>query len=234
MNKIFALLLATFLLPGTLLAKDECEFRDEVVDPDTQEVTIRTTWEKVTHDNEPGETSTTTGRVNATKEGETVMLGVLVPITYYYPIPSELGIDVEDTNIITKKGVFDERLDPYIEEWETTPISVLQGSGLRITLADQTTVMLATVRDVHGKTTVTKPQWDNNFTSFFRVTSNLGLRYVLDADAIASLTEQPIQSMRLDTGDRYYNFGGLKLVWSNRIVNKKSRTRIQKALKCIL
>jgi len=234
MNRILVVLLATSLLPNALLAKDACEFRDEVVNPNTQKVTVQTDWEKITHDNEPGEPSTTTGWVNGTKEGDAVLLGVLIPINIYYEIPPETGIKLEDTNIITKKGKFDPRLDPYIEKWENTPIFVPGKSRLRITLADQTTVMLTTVRDVQERATVTKPEWGDNFTPFFRASSNVGLLYALDTDAIISLTTQPVQSMRLEAGDRYFNFGGRKLVWSNLIVNQKSRSRIQKVLKCIL
>ncbi len=235
MKKIIVLLLAATLVPGISFAKAaSCEYRDDVVDPVTQEKTVRTKWEKITHDNEPGDPSTTVGRVSGVTEGDAVLLGVRIPINIYYPIPPELGIKLEDTNIITKKGKFDKRLDPYVEEWENTPIFVPTGSRLRITLADRTDVLLTTVRDTNAQAEVTMPQWGNNFSPYFRASANVELRYALNADDLASLTGQPFQSMRLETGDRYYTFGGRKLVWDNLAVNKKSKLNIQKVLKCVL
>jgi hypothetical protein len=81
---------------------------------------------------------------------------------------------------------------------------------------------------------VEKPGSGDNKSSFFQTKTTAELRYALDADAISSLTSQPIMNMRVATGYQYMPFGRANLVWDDPRISKKTKLTVQKVLKCVL
>lgn len=234
MKKLSLLLLAAWFLPAASYASAAgCEYAPETVDPVSGEKIIRTAWLPIKAGTGPG-MSMTKGSVRGISDGDATYLGVKIGVRQYHPIPPELGIKLEDTNIITKKGKFDPRLKPFVEELKNIPYIIPKGSALRITLEDRTTLVIRASEDFSTLGKVTMPQWDDNHTSDFRIRYRVMPRYVLDAEAIALLSTNRVASIRLELPDKYHYFGHRNLVWDDRVIAKKSMVTIQGALKCVL
>jgi len=255
MKKVFLLLLPVLLLPGFALAKsDACVISEETVDPVTQEKTIKTKWEKIAHTVDYA--NITKGRVSGISVGDDKFLGVRIPsiLSYVFPdrFESELQgytFELGDATVLTNKEKFyviketgqkveyEEAKLFYLSTLQRIPIVVPAGSSLRITLEDRTEVVLKTAQEFKAASRDVKaslPNSKNNKSSLFRVKTTLELRYALDADAIASLTSQPIMNMRLATAYQYYYFGGSNLVWDDPHLSKKTKSTIQKVVQCVL
>jgi hypothetical protein len=234
MKKATLLILAAFLLPTISLAKVAgCEYAPETENPATNEKIIATKWQPIKQGTGSG-VSFTRGYVRGISEGDEKYAGTKMDVTHYRPIPPELGIKLEDTNIITKKGVFDPRLDPFVDELRNTPFIIPAGSALRLTLEDRTTLVIRTDEDQSFLPLVTKPQWDSNSSSEYRLQYRVISRYLLDADSIALLQANLVVSLRLELPYQYYYFGHRNLIWDDRIITEKTMATIQGALKCVL
>jgi len=236
MPKIIFLILAAQLLPGTSLAQaTDCAFAEEVIDPATIVKTISTRWWPVT-----SVTAQIKGAIRGISQGESKLLGVRFTAHTFHPFPTDLDISAEDTELITKQGKYDARLNPFIEKLQNESFLVPSGSTLRITLEDQTTVIVRTVADYKVRSNVDRPQWNSNGSRNFRGRVTAELQYLLDAEALAVLTAKPAINMRLESRDRYYDFGHRRpfasrhpfitaLSWS-----EKTNLTIQKAINCVL
>lgn len=229
-----AVTLLSLIFPGITLAQaDACEFRPEVTNPDTNQSIIRTGWTPIKQGDGSG-MSFTRGQVRGISDGGATYLGVRINHANYFEIPEEMGIDPADTNIITKKGNFDPRLDPFIEELANTPVTFPTGSTLRFTLEDRTTLTIGSDEDISFLGEVTRPAWNDNLTNKFRVAYKLTPRFALDAEAIALLGTNLVVAMRLELPNNYYHFGHRNLIWDDRVIAKKSMATIQGVLKCVL
>ncbi len=234
MKKLSLLLLAAGFLPTTSYASAaDCKYAAETVDPTTNEKIIRTAWLPIKAQAGPG-TSMTMGSVMGISDSGVFYLGAKIRAEHYYPIPPELGIRLEDTNVITRRGVFDPRLKPWITKLENTPLDLPVESALRITLEDRTTLVIRTDEGFSFSGEVSKPQWGDNHSSDFRIRYRVMPRYVLDAEAIALLSTNRVASIRLELPNKFYYFGQRNLVWDDRVIAKKSVATIQGALKCVL
>lgn len=234
MKGIMLAAVAAFLLPGIAIAQaGTCEYAPESVNPDTDEKIVATNWQPIKQGDGSG-MSFRRGDVRGISEGDTTYLGVKMGVWQYHPIPPELGIKLEDTNIITKKGKFDPKLKPFVETLENLPYVIPKGSALRITLEDRTTLVVRTSEDFSTLGEVTMPQWDDNKTSEYRVIYRVMPRYVLDADAIALLGDNLVDSLRMELPNRYFYFGHRNLIWDDRVISKKTMATVQGVLKCVL
>ena len=236
MRKKILLLLAVLLLPGfALAASDACEIREETVDPATQEKTIKTKWEKISHS--VNYMNMTAGRVTGISVGDDIYLGVKIPYTIIYVLPEGYETKLEDTTLLSKKDRYEEGVKRFASELKNIPIIVPAGSSLRITLEDRTVVMLETVQEFKTSARdvqVRLPNSSNNNSPFFQTNTTFYLRYALDADAISSLASQPIMNMRVATGYQYLTFGRANLVWDDPRISKKTKLTVQRVLKCVL
>ncbi len=254
MKKLLFLLLPALLLPGLAFAKsDPCEMREETVDPATQEKTIKTKWVKLSHS--VNYMNLSAGKVSGVSVGDEKFLEVSIPNTTSYVFPTEFEtgsgrtLELGDATILKdekKYYVFKETGEKveYIDamlffhsKLQQIPIVVPAGSSLRITLEDRTEVVLETVQEFKAASRdvkVSLPHSKGNNSSFFRAKTNLELRYALDADAIASLTGQPIMNMRLATATQYFLFGRSNLDWDDPRLTKKTKSNVQKVLQCVL
>jgi hypothetical protein len=231
---VSAIALFFLILPGITLAQaSECEFRPEATNPDTNEPIIRTKWTPIKQGDGSG-MSFTRGRVQGISDGNAKYLGVKIGHANYYAIPEELGISLEDTNIITKKGAFDPRLNPWVEELANTPVTFPTGSTLRFTLEDRTTLTIRSDEDLSFLGEVTKPAWNDNLTDKFRVAYTLTPRFALDAEAIALLGANLVVALRLELPNHFYYFGHRNLIWDDKVIAKKSMATIQGILTCVL
>ena len=234
MHRFKISLFAATLLPGLALAQaSTCEFAPETVNPNTNEKIVTTEWQPIKQGDGSG-ISFTRGYVRGISEGDDKYIGVKINITSYRPIPPELGIRLEDTNIITKKGKFDPRLDPFVDELRNTPVTIPAGSTLRFTLEDRTTVGAMTNEDMSFVPVVTKPQWDDNFSSEYRLQYRPITRYLLDPETIALLSNNLVVGLRLELPWDYYYFGHRNLIWDDRVISKKTMATVQGVLKCVL
>ena len=234
MKKIKLAIIAASLLPGIVFAQAvTCEYDFESVNPVTDETIVATKWQPIKQGTGTG-VSFTRGYVRGISEGDERYLGVKVDFLRYRPIPPELGIKLEDTNIITKKGKFDPRLDPFVEELRNTPFKMPAGSKLRFTLEDRTTIVAMANEDNTFLPVVTKPQWGDNSSSEYRLAYRVMHRYVLDADAIALLSNNLVVSLRMEFPYQYYYFGNRNLIWDDKVITKKTMATIKGALKCVL
>ena len=254
MKKLISLLLSALLLPGFAVAESaDCTIREETVDPATQEKTIKTKWEKISHS--VNYANMTAGRVSGISVGDNKFLSVKIPSVFSYTFPTEFDtasghtLELGDATILKDekkyyvmketggKVSYKEAKLYYHSKLQQTPIVVPAGSSLRITLEDRTEVVLETVQEFKAASRdvkVSLPHSKGNNSSLFRTETNLEMRYALDADAIASLTSQPIMNMRVATGFQYYTFGRANLVWDDLRVYKKTKLTIQKVLQCVL
>jgi len=226
--------LAALLLPGVALAQAvTCEYAPETVNPATNEKIIATEWQEIKQGDGSG-ISFTRGYVRGISEGSEKYIGTKINITSYRPIPPELGIKLEDTNIITKKGKFDPRLDPFVDELRNTPVTIPAGTTLRFTLEDRTTVVVMANEDKSFLPVVTKPQWDSNTSSEYRLQYRVITRYLLDPGTIALLSANLVVALRLELPSDYYYFGHRNLIWDDRVISKKTMATVQGELKCVL
>jgi len=236
MKIVAQLILTALLVPCTSFAKDAaCEYFPEAVNPDTNEKIIKTEWDRLT--SKMGMmmgAPSTQGAVRGISKGDSTFLGVQVLATSYHPIPPELGVSLENNNMITKTGIYDRRLNPFAKEIQTEALVVPAGSTLRITMEDRTTIILTTSDEVRAHGSSTRPLSSDNQTKNFRVKAEAMLEYALDADALAALTTKPAINMRLETLDRYYDFGGASMTaTSSNVWSEKSNGKIQRVLGCI-
>lgn len=236
MKKLSSLLLPVLLLPGLAFAKsDACEIREETVDPATQEKTIKTKWEKISHSVNYANMSV--GRVSGISVGDDKYLGVRFPVNFRYVLPEDYETKLEDTTILSNRGRYGEGVKWFASELKRNPTVVPAGSKLRIILEDRTEVVLETDQDFRAAPNnfkVEKPGSGDNKSSFFQTKTTAELRYALDADAISSLTSQPIMNMRVATGYQYMPFGRANLVWDDPRISKKTKLTVQRVLKCVL
>ena len=236
MRIIISLILAAQILPGTSLAQaTDCAFAEEVIDPDTDVKTISTRWWPVT-----SVIASVKGAIRGISQGESRFLGVRFTAHTFYPFPTDLDITAEDIKLVTKQGKYDARLNPFIEELQDASFFVPSGSTLRITLEDQTTVIVRTVADYKVRSNVDRPHWNSNGSQNFRVRTTAELQYALDEEALTVLTSKPAINMRLESRDRYFDFGHRQpfasrhpfitpLSWS-----EKTNLTIQRAINCVL
>ena len=231
---VSAIAVFSVMLPGITLAQaSECEFRPEATDPVTNKPIIRTDWTPIKQGDGSG-VSLTRGQVQGISDGNAKYLGVKIDHSNYYTIPEELGISLEDTNMITKKGMFDPRLDPWVEELANTPVTFPTGSTLRFTLQDRTTLTIRSDEDLSFLGKVTKPTLNDNLTDKFRVAYTLTPRFALDAEAIALLSANLVVALRLELPNAFFYFGHRNLIWDDTVIAKKSMATIQGVLKCVL
>ncbi len=234
MKKLPLLLFAAWLLPVTSHASAAgCKYAADIVDPAANEKIIRTAWQPIKAGTGAG-MSMTMGSVRGISDSGAPYLGVKIRAEHYYPIPPELGIRLEDTNVITRRGVFDPRLKPWITKLENTPLDLPVESALRITLEDRTTLVIRTDEAFSFSGELTKPHWSDNSSPNFRIRYRVLPRYALDAEAIALLSTNRVASIRLELPNKFYYFGHRNLVWDDRVIAKKSVATIQGALKCVL
>jgi len=234
MKKIKLAIIAASLLPGVALAKaSTCEYAAETSNPVTNPKIIATKWQPIKQGDGSG-ISSTRGYVRGISDGGEKYIGAKINIASYRPIPPELGIKLEDTNIITKKGKFDPRLDPFVDELRNTPVTIPAGSTLRFTLEDRTTVVVMANEDMSFLPVVTKPQWHDNFSSEYRLEYRVITRYLLDPDTIALLNANLVVGLRLELPWNYFYFGHRNLIWDDRVISKKTVATVQGVLKCVL
>jgi hypothetical protein len=214
---------------------DACEIREETVDPATQEKTIKTKWEKISHS--VNYANMTVGRVSGISVGDDKYLGVRMPVTFRHVLPADYETKLEDTTILSNKDRYKEGVAWFASELKRNPTVVPAGSKLRIILEDRTEVVLETAQDFRAAPNNFKIELHNSAykkSAFFLTKTTAELRYALDADAISSLTSQPIMNMRVATGYQYITFGRANLVWDDPRISKKTKLTVQKVLKCVL
>jgi len=235
MKKVAQLILAALLVPCTSFAKgDVCEYFPEAANPDSNEKIIKTEWDRLS--SKMGMmmgAPSTQGAVRGISRGESTFLGVQMLATSYHPIPPELGVSLESNNMITKTGIYDRRLNPFAKEIQTDALVVPAGSRLRITMEDRTTIILTTSEEVRAHGSSTRPLSSDNQTQNFRVKAEAMLEYTLDADALAALTAKPAIHMRLESRDRYHDFGGGMTATSSNAWSEKYNGKIQRVLGCV-
>ena len=229
MKRTLLSIIALVLLPAMAHAKTaECEYEPGSADPLGHEKVIRTVWERI-------QKSATTREIQASSDGGVIYLGLrLTAGTQYYPIPPELDIKLEETNMITKKGKFDPRLKPFVVELQKEQFFIESGSELRITLEDRTDFVLATNEDFTFFGDVTLPQWDDNASDEYRVRFPTTTRYALDEHAIKMLSANRVAGMRMEVPYGYLYLGHRGGTSGNRDISEKAAAIIQGALKCVM
>jgi hypothetical protein len=236
MKRITFSIIAMILLPAMAHAKTaECEYEPESADPLGDEKVIRTVWERIQGGIGPLANSRTIREIQASSDGGVITLGLRLTVrSQYYPIPPELDIKLEETNIITKKGKFDPRLKPYVAELQKEQFFIESGSELRITLEDRTDFVLATSEELTFFGDVTMPQWDDNTSDEYRVTFHTTTRYALDEHAIKMLSANRVAGMRMELPYGYLYLGSRGGTGGNRDISEKAAAIIQGALKCVM
>ena len=103
------ILLAAPLLPGIGFAKDaECAYAVESVDAATGQRNVTTEWYRLSSRMmQMAAPMSTDGGVRGIVEGGTKYLGVQLRTQNLYPIPPELGVSIEKSNMITKTRIYD-------------------------------------------------------------------------------------------------------------------------------
>ena len=234
MHRFKISLFAATLLPGLALAQaSTCEYAPESTNQVTGAKIIATKWQRIKQGDGSG-MSFTRGYVRAISEGDAKYLSTKIDYTRYRPIPPELGIRLEDTNMITRKGIYDPRLNAVVEHLKTVPFTMPGGSKLRLTLEDRTTVTILTSEEYSIFPAVRKPQHPPNSAPEFQLEYRVMPRYLLDADAIALLSDNLVVSLRMEFPDQYYYFGHRNLIWDDRVISKKTMATVQGVLKCVL
>jgi hypothetical protein len=234
MHRFKISLFAATLLPGLALAQaSTCEYIPETTNPVTGEKIVATKWQRIKQGDGSG-MSFTRGYVRAISEGDEKYLGIKNDYRSYSPIPPELGIRLEDTNMITRKGIYDPRLNAVVERLKQVPFALPVGSELRLTLEDRTTVTAMTSEEYSTLPEVLKPQHPPNSAPDFRLEYRVMPRYLLDADAIALLSNNLVVSLRMEFPNQYYYFGHRNLIWDDRVISKKTMATVQGVLKCVL
>jgi hypothetical protein len=235
MRRHLLILLAAPLLPGIGLAKDaECVYADETVDATTGQRNVTTEWYRLSSRMmQMAAPISTDGGVRGIVEGDTKYLGVQLRTQNLYPIPPELGVSIEKSNMITKTGIYDRRLIPFEVDIQKEALVVPAGSGLRITLEDRTMVFLTSDERVRADGSSTKPGNSDNKTNHFRVTARADIRYALDEESWDRLMGMPAVNMRVEAEDKYYSFGHPSTPNAANVWSDKYNGTIQGVLKCI-
>jgi hypothetical protein len=246
MKKVLPQLVALAICSGTASAADtSCSFFEPQTDPDTNEPIIKTKWNGVyskmnmamAEDMDSKEEPPVTGAsVRGISRGDAISLGVMLSVQDYYPIPPELGVSIEDTNMIFQKGIYDDKLDPYIRELREKGLAVAAGSTVKLTFEDRTVLILESAEDVAVQGAVTRPTYGDNNSHHFRLRSEVTLEYPVDEEALKLLMAKPVANMRIETGERYYdlNTGMPGNIIATRFWSKKSYYDIQGVLSCVL
>jgi len=234
MKRIKLAILAASLLPGVALAQEStCEYAPESINPVSNEKITTTKWQRIKQGDGSG-ISFTRGSVRGISEGEEKYVGIKIDYLRYRPIPPELGIRLEDTNMITRKGIYDRRLNAVVERLKKVPFTLPGGSKLRITLEDRTTITVMADEEYSVLPAVTKPQHPPNNAEDFLLKYRVMPRYLLDTDAIALLSNNLVVSLRMEFPHQYYYFGHRNLIWDDRVISKKTMATVQGVLKCVL
>ena len=234
MHRFKISLFAATLLPGLALAQaTTCEYAPETTNPATNQTIKTTKWQPIKQGDGSG-IAFTRGYIRGISEGDEKYLGIKNNYTSYSPIPPELGIKLEDTNMITRKGIYDPRLNAVVERLKKVPFTLPSGSELRFTLEDRTTVTIMASEEYSTLPTVLKPQHPPNDAAEFQLKYRAMPRYLLDADAIALLSNNLVVSLRMEFPYQYYYFGHRNLVWDDKVISKKTMATVQGVLKCVL
>ena len=212
----------------------DCKYLEGSVGPATSENLVRTSWQNVTSRFASMDPTSARGSVQGISDGGAKYLGVRLQTADFYPLPREFNINPEDTNIITKKGIYDPRVTEFMHRVNVDALVVPIGSTLRITMEDRTTIVLRSTTNVAVRGDSTRPGNSNNSTPHVRTSATADLRYALDAEAIDALTNFAAINMRVETRDKYYSFESRMSPKPNAQWNKKSNFTIQRALKCVL
>ncbi|MCH9027643.1 MAG: hypothetical protein IIA05_11085 [Proteobacteria bacterium] len=260
MNKIIFRTLLIPLLLGTQLgyaASASCKYQAEGLDPATNEKIIQTKWDRLT--TMFGDTKTSQGFVSAISAGDAKYLGIKLKIVDYYAFPFLTPYSMKYLSGPKKAPPADDpRYLDFLDMLLGDSLIVPEGSTLRITMADRSTMVLTSSEHVRARGNYTDPfqkrrskkglggflkkvaaaaidaeiEGEDVVNRNFLVEATAVMRYGLDDEALAVLRKSAITSMRVETRDRYYALG-LRNRFENVEWGKKSRVKVQKALQCV-
>jgi len=253
MNKLKTLVLIASVLANSGMAyAAKCEFTRNTVDDTTGEKFIQTDFDPVVTRMSAGE-SEANGSIAVILTGGQKYLAVRLDIMDIYPLPDHLAV-LEDPSWDPSYRDF---LDSLLGDATIFP----DGSTARLDLDDQTSLVLTRDRHLRVRTHYALPGQDpyqrdkkqaktqkligflakamnedidvkSVVSSHYAVSTNVILKYALDAEADAILKRAPVTSMRIEARDRYYTMG-----WrSTRQVvgwNPKSYMKISDAMQCV-
>ena len=276
MKKLFFVLyLVPMLFAFQAAQAASCKLQTQRVDPVTGDEFRQTEWETVASIFSAENSS---GSISIVADGDKRYLAVRFDVIDYYTFPDQLRaeavatMDEKTLKKYEKKGA-EKRFKAEIKQLEGPPenqsyrdfldfllgesLFVPEGAALRLTLGDQSTLVLSTSERTRERANYTEPfkeKTGRGATGLFAkmasaaldasvggetvvspdymIDGTISVPYLLDAEALDLLSRAAVTSMRIEGRDKYYTLGTRSTRYETLQWSAKSNGKIQDALKC--
>jgi hypothetical protein len=272
----FVLCLIPMLFAFQAAEAAKCKFQAQRVDPVTGEAFRQTNWDTVASIFSAENSS---GSISAIADGDKRFLAVRFDVIDYYTFPDQLRaeavatMDEDALEKYQKKGAV-KRFKAEIEQLEGPPenqnyrdfldfllgesLFVPAGATLRLTLGDQSTLVLSTSERTRERANYTEPYKEKKgrgasglfakiasaaldasvggetvVSPDYMIDGTVSVPYLLDAEALGLLSSATVTSMRIEGRDKYYTLGTRNTRYETLQWSAKSNNKIQDALKCV-
>lgn len=273
MNRFLIAICTAPILFGIPLADAaSCKYQTQSVDPVTNEKFVQTKWDKVATMFSGGKSI---GSISAIARGDERYLAVKIGVLDYYPFPDELRAEAVATmnektlKKYRKRGAVGQ-YKAEIKQLEGPPenqnyrdfldfllgesLIIPAGSTLRLTLDDNSTLMLSTTERIRERANYTQPYKEKKMKGFggflakvveaetgaervvssdYMVDGYISIDYLLDTEALDLLSRAAVTSLRVEARNKYYTLGTRSTQYETVRWSKKSNLKIQNALKCV-
>lgn len=277
MNRFLIAICTAPMLFGVPLADAAvCKYQTQSVDPVSNEKFVQTKWDKVATMFSGGKSI---GSIAAIARGDERYLAVKIGVIDYYPFPDELRAEAVATmnektlKKYRKRGAVGQ-YKAEIKQLERPPenqnyrdfldfllgesLIIPAGSTLRLTLDDNSTIMLSTTERIRERANYTQPYKEKKMKGFggflakaasaaldaetgaesvvspdYMVDGYISIDYLLDAEALDLLSRAAVTSLRVEARNKYYTLGTRSTQYETVRWSKKSNLKIQNALKCV-
>lgn len=273
MNRFLIAICTAPILFGIPLADAaSCKYQTQSVDPVTNEKFVQTKWDKVATMFSGGKSI---GSISAIARGDERYLAVKIGVLDYYPFPDELRAEAVATmnektlKKYRKRGAVGQ-YKAEIKQLERPPenqnyrdfldfllgesLIIPAGSTLRLTLDDNSTLMLSTTERIRERANYTQPYKEKKMKGFggflakaasaaldaetvvssdYMVDGYISIDYLLDTEALDLLSRAAVTSLRVEARNKYYTLGTRSTQYETVRWSKKSNLKIQNALKCV-
>lgn len=229
-NSFSGVIAIALLLGSGVTQAAECKYADRSTHPDTGAQRLATKIVTIS-----ALMASNSGAVQAISIGDDKFLAVRLRARNVFPIPPQLNINLADSDPYMMTGRFDPRLDQVLDHLKRDTAFIPAGSTLRITLQDQSVIVLRSDKDSSARNQGWKPQsGEQNDGPNFLLLSEASAMYPLDADMIKALTSRLAVSVRMETADRYYEFANRINVQYPLTIGDKNGRQLQEAVNCVL
>ncbi len=272
----FVLYLAPMLFALQEAEAAACKFQAERVNPLTNETFRQTEWDTVASIFSAENSS---GSISAIAHGDKTYLAVRFDVIDYYTFPEDIRaeavamMDEDDLKDYEKMGSA-KRFKAEIKQLERPPenqnyrdfldfllgesLFVPEGATLRLSLADQSTLVLVNGERIRERANYTQPFKEKEgrggsglfakmasvaldasvggetvVSPDYMIDGTVSVPYLLDAEALELLSHAEVSSMRIEGRDKYYTLGTRSSRYETLQWSAKSNGKIRDALKCV-